>query len=609
MSPESICSDARYRNRCIPTFPPLTSRRRHVTRWGLLPLLVLGPAVLCCAQPGPVVGWGSYLGGRYAPAPGKEYMAVCAGGFHSLALTAQGRIVAWGENTRGQCNAPSGSGYVAIAAGLYHSLALRADGSIVAWGDNSRQQCRAPAGRGFLAIAAGSWHSLAVRSDGSLAAWGWNEEGQCDVPAGNRFIRVAAGYYHSLALTADRTIVAWGGNGDGQCQVPLGNDFVDIAAGSLHSVALRANGTLVAWGRRAERQCAVPTGDDFTAVAAGAFHNLALRRNGSLAAWGPNNYAQCDIPSDGRFALIAAGGYHSLAIRGNRPIPIALSRARMPANRQNQDTKPPAPAQPASIDTGKAQEAAVPSASVPENKGVVVETPPTQAAPAQEPNVPPEQRATAKQGEAVSPLPLQAKELSAAEPNGAVSRPDTPSKDKPATVQKPAAADQQPSEQDMAAHAGAVAKEQPAVPAPPAPDKVPPVAEPNVRIDATDYLRQSMVADSYIGADANAMPVYHFTATAPTRHFCTINEAEKYKLIDERTDTWKYAGIAFFAYPEGKQPRDARPVYRFRSDKLDRYFFTMNEDEKKLLIEKFASVWKYEGVAWYVPPPKPRKSK
>jgi hypothetical protein len=611
MSPELILSDARYRDRCIPTFPPPTSRGRHVTRWGLLPLLVLGPAVLCGAQPGPVVGWGSYLGGRYAPAPGNEYMAVCAGGYHSLALTAEGKLVAWGENTKGQCNAPSGSGYVAIAAGLYHSLALRADGSIVVWGDNSRRQCRAPADRGFLAVAAGSWHSVAVRSDGSLVAWGWNEQGQCDVPAGNRFSRVAAGYYHSLALTADRTIVAWGGNGDGQCAVPAGNDFIDIAAGSLHSVALRANGTLVAWGRRSERQCAVPIGDDFTAVAAGAFHNLALRRDGSLAAWGPNNYAQCNIPSEGRFALVAAGGYHSLAIRGNRPIPIAFSRAQTPSRRQSRDTKTPAPIQPAGMDTGKIREATAgpgPSASVPENKGVAVETPTMQAAPPREPNVPLDQQATAKQGEAVSPLPLPAKESSVGEPNGPASRPDTPSKDKATTAQKPAAGDQQPPEGDTGTRSGAVAKE-PAVPAPPAADKVPPVAEPNVRIEATDYLRESMAADTYIGADPNAMPVYHFTATEPARHFCTISEAEKYKLIDEQADAWKYAGIAFFAFPEGKQPRDARPVYRFRSEKLDRYFFTTNEEEKKLLVEKFASVWKYEGVAWYVPPAKPRKTK
>ncbi len=168
--------------------------------------------------------------------------------------------------------------------------------------------------------------------------------------------------------------------------------------------------------------------------------------------------------------------------------------------------------------------------------------------------------------------------MPAVEPNAAPTRPDASDQAKTAPVEKPK-------------------------------DKTPPVIEPNIPINSTDFFRQSIAADADIGADPNAAPVYHFIAQSPVRHFCTINEQEKYKLIDEQSDTWKYAGIAFFAYPEGLQPRGARPVFRFWSPSLWRHFFTLNEAEKKLLTKDFTHLWEYQGVAWYIPPAKPQEKK
>ncbi|MEK7685682.1 MAG: hypothetical protein AAB466_09695, partial [Verrucomicrobiota bacterium] len=49
-------------------------------------------------------------------------VAVAAGGFHSLALTAEGRVMAWGNNEYGKTTVPSGlSNVVAVAAGGFHS--------------------------------------------------------------------------------------------------------------------------------------------------------------------------------------------------------------------------------------------------------------------------------------------------------------------------------------------------------------------------------------------------------------------------------------------------------------------------------------------------------
>ncbi len=105
------------------------------------------------------------------------------------------------------------------------------------------------------------------------------------------------------------------------------------------------------------------------------------------------------------------------------------------------------------------------------------------------------------------------------------------------------------------------------------------------------------------------MPVYHFTSIAPPgspagpkRHFGTISEEEKYKLIDTQSASWKYEGIWFFAYPEGRQPPGARPVYRFWSQKLNQYLFALDDAQKQLILDKFGETWKYQGIAWYAPP-------
>ncbi len=138
-------------------------------------------------------------------------VAISAGHYHNLALLSDGTVWAWGSGESGQLGdgqsgyhmqlvpapvkAPGGEGVlqgiVAIDAGDYHSLALTADGKIWGWGSGLPEIWQystlpipvlAPDGEGVLtnvmAMSAGSMHSFAMLADGSLWAWGVNSQGR-----------------------------------------------------------------------------------------------------------------------------------------------------------------------------------------------------------------------------------------------------------------------------------------------------------------------------------------------------------------------------------------------------------------------------------------------
>ncbi|GAA3845162.1 hypothetical protein GCM10022226_80390 [Sphaerisporangium flaviroseum] len=68
-------------------------------------------------------------------------MAVAAGSYHTVGVTAAGRVVAVGSNDSGQRDVADWREIVAVAAGSTHTLGLRADGTVVAAGNNEHGQC------------------------------------------------------------------------------------------------------------------------------------------------------------------------------------------------------------------------------------------------------------------------------------------------------------------------------------------------------------------------------------------------------------------------------------------------------------------------------------
>jgi len=82
-------------------------------------------------------------------------------------------------------------------------------------------------------------------------------------------------------------------------------------------------------------------------------------------------------------------------------------------------------------------------------------------------------------------------------------------------------------------------------------------------------------------------------------HFYTISESEKNNLIDNYPNVWTYEGIVYYAYPQGQQPEQTKPVYRFWSPMNNRHFYTISESERDKLIDLYSHVWTYEGIVWY----------
>jgi len=247
---------------------------------------------LALKQDGAVVAWGQNDHGQCTAPPG-VYVAIGAGADLSLAIRTDGSIAAWGTDLQKQVSGlPSGGGFVSVKAGEFFAVALRQDGSIIAWGDDTYGQVSlAPADANFTAIAAGDAHAVALRFDGTLVSWG-NPPATAGMPTDGTFAAIGAGGNQCLAIRSDGSIVWWGDDryGYGLANVPAGTDYVSIAAGYLHALALKKDGAVVGWGAGKDAsghpnrgQANPPSGREYTGIACGLYFSLALTSNAPKA--------------------------------------------------------------------------------------------------------------------------------------------------------------------------------------------------------------------------------------------------------------------------------------------------------------------------------------
>ncbi len=115
----------------------------------------------------------------------------------------------------------------------------------------------------------------------------------------------------------------------------------------------------------------------------------------------------------------------------------------------------------------------------------------------------------------------------------------------------------------------------------------------NVGRSGTGYFR--------VDQTSGLTPVYRFWASTLSRHFFTIREAERDKLINNYASVWSFEGVAYYVFANDAQP-GVVPVYRFWSGTASAHFYTSSETEKAKLIDLHSATWTFEGVAFYAYP-------
>lgn len=99
----------------------------------------------------------------------------------------------------------------------------------------------------------------------------------------------------------------------------------------------------------------------------------------------------------------------------------------------------------------------------------------------------------------------------------------------------------------------------------------------------------------------DALPVFRFSSEATGADFYTISETERAQILGT-PNVWEYRGVAWYAYSPENRPDGTKPVHRFWCDALSTHFYTMDEAEKDKLLSGSAGPWAYEGIVWYAVP-------
>ena len=81
----------------------------------------------------------------------------------------------------------------------------------------------------------------------------------------------------------------------------------------------------------------------------------------------------------------------------------------------------------------------------------------------------------------------------------------------------------------------------------------------------------------------------------------TVSETEKNQVIATYPENiWRLEGVAYYAYATSQA--NSTPMYRFWSDTKQGHFYTTSLSERNYVMATYPeNVWKYEGIAYYVP--------
>ena len=110
-------------------------------------------------------------------------------------------------------------------------------------------------------------------------------------------------------------------------------------------------------------------------------------------------------------------------------------------------------------------------------------------------------------------------------------------------------------------------------------------------------VKPSSVAGSALSARRGPVPVYRFRSEHYGADFLTVDESEKREVLDN--PWWRPAGVAYRAF--SRPEPGTKPLHRFYAKELRCHFFTINPRELETLRGSGVP-WIYEGVSHHVYP-------
>lgn len=110
---------------------------------------------------------------------------------------------------------------------------------------------------------------------------------------------------------------------------------------------------------------------------------------------------------------------------------------------------------------------------------------------------------------------------------------------------------------------------------------------------------ETLVPDAVDASALPASPVHRFFNMVNGSHFYTISAEEADTVKAKYPGVFRYDGPGFSAYTTPMQHTPLMPVYRFYNIENGSHFYTISPEEKALVQLYYGGTYRFEGVAFY----------